>query len=197
MNKILFYFLLAFAVWFLFFKTDKVVLGPGVMVANAPVQVNLDRQPSFNFKEYRITPLADFKIEAKVLSRENYHLGPEAELSPTDLALGWGRMSDEKVLSELDISQSGRWYHWYTNSFPLPRREIETSSANMHIIPKDETVAQILEDVREGDIVRIHGNLVKVDGDKGWHWKSSLSRTDRGGGACEIIFAEDIEIMVP
>jgi len=197
MNKILFYILLLFAVWFVFLKTDKVVLGPGIMAANPPVQVNLNTKTSFPFKEYIITPLADFKIHAKVLSRENYHLGPEADLSPTDLALGWGRMSDEKVLSDIEISQSGRWYRWYTKTFPIPRREIELSSANMHIIPKDENVADVLESIRAGDIVSIEGSLVKISGDKGWHWNSSLSRMDTGNGACEIIFANDIQIMVP
>ena len=58
-----------------------------------------------------LQPLAGFSVEARVLSRENYRLGREAELSPTDLALGWQRMREDPVLAQLKISQSSRWYH--------------------------------------------------------------------------------------
>ena len=57
---------------------------------------------------------------------------------PEDLALGWGRMSDSDVLAKIDITQSGRFYYWHVDDFPIPRREIETSSANMHMIPSDD-----------------------------------------------------------
>ena len=118
----------------------------------------------------------------------------EADLSPSDLALGWGRMSDEEVLSSIDITQSGRWYRWQTATFPIPQREIETSSANMHMIPKDDEVKKILSRVREGDIVSIHGYLVQVMSSDGWHWVSSLSRDDTGNGACELVFVESMQI---
>ena len=194
MNKILFLFLATLVLWFAFFKSEKVELGPGVMAGQAPVQEKLSLAKQFMFKGYTLTPLARFELKAKVLSKENYTLGRESELSPSDLALGWGRMSDEDVVKKISISQSGRWYRWSTDSFPIPRREIETSSANMHIIPKDEMVESALGRIREGSIVSIRGNLVKVNAKDGWRWVSSLSRTDTGSGACEIIFAESIEI---
>ena len=85
---------------------------------------------------------------------------PAPTLVPTDLALGWGRMSDSAVLAKIDITQSGRFYYWRVKEFPIPRREIETSSANMHMIPADNDVKRQLEQVREGQLVRIEGFLV-------------------------------------
>ncbi len=193
MNKVLVYILLGLGIWMLFFRSDEVVMSEGIKVSSSPLQQKLASAQAFRFKEYRVTPLARFELEAKVLSRENYHLGREADLSPTDLALGWGRMSDEKVLKAIDISQSGRWYRWQTSHFPIPRREIETHSANMHIIPKDEAVASRLADIRQGEIIRLKGKLVRVDADDGWRWVSSLSRDDTGSGACEVFFTESIE----
>ena len=38
----------------------------------------------------------------------------ESDLAPVDLALGWGRMSDEAILKDIQISQSGRFYFWHT-----------------------------------------------------------------------------------
>ena len=51
-------------------------------------------------------------------------------------------MSDqEAVLQSIDISQSGRWYLvWTTRDFPIPRRAIETQSANMHMVPANGMV---------------------------------------------------------
>ena len=194
MNKVLFLFLAVFAFWFVFVKSDEIRLGPGVLAPNLPLQEDLSSNMSFTFKDYRVTPLAGFQINAKVLSREDYSYGREAEISPTDLALGWRRMSDEDVISRLSISQSNRWYRWKTDKFPIPRREIETSSANMHMIPRDEGVESVLKRIRKGDIISLKGKLVRVNAPDGWHWISSLSRSDTGSGACEVIFVEEISI---
>ena len=99
----------------------------------------------------RLRPLAGFSIEARVLGREDYRMGREADYSPTDLALGWGRMTDDAVLSQLDISQGGRWYRYrWTNAPPIPVAEIVRSSANMHMIPADDAVAAALDRIEQG-----------------------------------------------
>jgi hypothetical protein len=135
-----------------------------------------------------VQPLAGFSIEARVLGREDYHLGREADFSPTDLALGWGRMTEDAVLSRLEISQSSRWYRYrWKDAPPMPLQDIIRSSANMHMIPADDAVAAALRRIERGDRVRIDGWLVQVeDGD--WRWRSSLSRDDSGGGACELVY---------
>jgi hypothetical protein len=122
-------------------------------------------------------------------SREDYSRGREADLSPTDLALGWGRMRDDAVLSQLSIDQANRWYHYrWRGTPPIPVREIVRSSANMHMIPADENAARALSKVRAGDNVRIDGWLVEADAPDGWHWRSSLTREDSGSGACEVVY---------
>ncbi|MDN8986103.1 hypothetical protein Q0P28_14495, partial [Staphylococcus aureus] len=60
--------------------------------------------------EYKV--LAQFEIEAKVLSRKDYSRDRGAEISPFDLALGWGVMSKKEVLDQIDISQGLRWYSY-------------------------------------------------------------------------------------
>ncbi len=164
-----------------------------IKVDQDPYQKNIRKRAPFKFKEFTIIPLAEFKIRAKVLSKHRYRTGKAAKLSPMDLALGWGRMADDNILKDIKISQSGRWYYWRTKRFPIPRREIETHSANMHIIPANSELKKILLKVKKGDIVFIEGKLVEVQG-RNWFWKSSLTRKDTGGGSCEVIFAEKIEI---
>src|SRR5690606_3511965 len=109
----------------------------------APLQSTVPRSlPAFALEVATLQPLAGFSVDARVLSREDYSLGREADLSPTDLALGWQEMADDAVLSRLDISQSGRWYRYrWQGEPPLPRARIARSSANMHMIPFDAHVA--------------------------------------------------------
>jgi hypothetical protein len=182
--------------WIIFMNQEEASYGPGIYAPDIPTQNNIAANTSFSFNGYTVRMLADFEIKAKVLAREDYRFGRESELSPIDLALGWGRMSDESVISQLDITQSGRWYRWNTkkNEFPIPRSEIIVSSANMHMIPKDASVKYELDRVVKGDIIRLSGYLVRVDSQDGWHWQSSLSRNDSGAGACELIFVNSFEI---
>jgi hypothetical protein len=128
------------------------------------------------------------------LAAEHYSLGREADVSSVDLALGWGRMSDEAILSKIKISQSNRFYYWHVDEFPIPRREIETHSANMHMIPADTQIEKTLKSIRPGQIVKLSGDLVQVNASDGWHWKSSLTREDTGNGSCELIYVKSLEI---
>lgn len=194
MPRLVVLLLAALVVWQLL-QTDRVELGPGVHAAADPVQNEIDSALAIERDDYRITPLAEFQIRAKVLGRESYFSGREADISPLDLALGWGRMSDEDILEGIDISQSGRWYRWRSEAFPIPRREIETHSANMHLIPADEIVEDTLDDIREGQVVELKGYLVRADASDGWRWVSSLSRDDTGARACELVYVERARIV--
>src|SRR5690606_3016171 len=149
----------------------------------------------FDFNGFRVTPLHDFSIQARVLGVETYRFDQEASLSPVDLALGWGPMSDSQVLEHIDISQSGRFYFWRARTLPVPQRDIERSSANMHMIPADKSIESRLKSVREGQVVRIEGWLVEARSTDGFTWRSSLTRADTGAGACELAFVEDLQAL--
>ena len=176
---------------------SDVSYGPGILAPEEPHQVNITNAPMFMHNDYFITPLAEFEIQARVLARKNYSWGRESDLSPVDFALGWGRMSDEAVYGQINIRQNNRFYYWRVQQFPIPRREIETSSANMHMIPANRNIERAMRNVRRGDLVSFNGKLVRVESADGWHWVSSLTRTDTGNGACELVFVEKFEILEP
>jgi hypothetical protein len=161
----------------------------GVLVPFAPMQSDLPSPvPAFEHHGFRIIPLQTFALEARVLSVEPYWFDHQAALSPVDLALGWGPMSDSAVLDHIDISQGGRFYHWHVDAFPIPRRDIEINSANMHLIPANAEIERTLKRVRRGHIVTLAGMLIEARSQNGWLWRSSLTREDTGAGACELVW---------
>jgi len=194
MKKVVIIILVMLLFKVVFLGDNSVSLGPGVFAPDEPLQHQDISSRSFSYNDFTITPLKKFKIKAKVLSVEYYSSGREADLSPIDLALGWGRMSDEVVLKEIDISQSGRWYRWYTETMPIPRREIETHSANMHLVPANESIYDLMEQTRIGDIVEFSGSLIQAEATNQWLWKSSLTREDVGANACELIWVDNFMI---
>lgn len=167
-------------------------LPPRVAHGDAPLQTDVpDGLALPAIDDAALVPLAGFSVDARVLGREDYRFGREADYSPTDLALGWGRMADQAVLARLSISQGGRWfrYRWQGDP-PIPADEIRRSSANMHMVPASERVAAALARIEAGQRVRIDGWLIQIDGANGrWHWRSSLTREDSGDGACELVYA--------
>jgi hypothetical protein len=173
----------------------EVAVPPGVVAGDPPVQASVEDEREFERNGYRIRTLARFEASARVLGAEHYRLDREAQLAPVDLALGWGRMSDTTVLQRISISQRGRFYYWSTADFPIPRREIETSSANMHMIPADDRVEAELKSVRLGQIVTVRGYLVEARATDGWRWRSSMTREDTGAGACELVWVESMSTI--
>lgn len=167
--------------------------GPGAVAPDVPTQTRGGGAP-FVHKGYTVQPQASFQITARVLSTRTYSSGREADLSPVDVALGWGPMSDAAVVQQISISQSNRWYRWHAQQFPIPRRVIETHSANMHLIPASEQIAAQIKHIRTGQVISITGKLVRVEAADGWRWVSSMTREDTGGGACELIWVESLTL---
>lgn len=166
---------------------------PGVSAPRAPRQLPTSAAP-IRLQSFTLTPRARFEAEARVLSRRDYATDAESDVAPTDLALGWGRMSDPGVLDGIHIGQSARWYHFAYRSTPIPHDEIVRSSANMHFIPATPDVATQLARVRAGDRVSFRGMLVDALRRDGWHWSTSLRRDDTGEGSCEIVYVEALEL---
>ena len=165
----------------------------GVLVESEPLQTAPSSRIAIRHGDFELTPLADYTIEARVLSRHDYTFDGGSQLAPTDLAVGWKRMSDSAVLDRLELSQSARYFFWRWKDIPpIPLDEITRSAANMHMIPADARVAHELARVRAGEIVTLRGELVDARGDHGWRWTSSLRRDDTGAGACELMLVDSI-----
>lgn len=161
----------------------------GVLVPEAPQQTALpqpqvlQRTPSMT-----LTAVATYRIRARVLHVEHYHWDEGAPLIPVDLALGWQSMSANRLLRHLTVGQWARHYYWTPLLTTFARRNIETQSANTHLIPASPEVRAQMEDVQAGQLVELDGFLVNLDKPDGDYWHSSLTRLDTGEDSCELMY---------
>ena len=168
---------------------------PGVLAPDDPVQQDVADGPHWELDGYDVHALARFELRARVLSVERYRWDRESDLSPVDLALGWGLMSSNEVLDTLDISQYGRFFFYsWSASTKVSSADVAQHASNMHMIPADDATRSLLLRARRGNLVHLRGWLVEAQGPDGWRWKSSLSRRDTGGGACELVLVEEAEL---
>ena len=173
--------------------TSEIKQPPGILAKESPKQVPVEKSQVWEREGYFINAIAHFELKAKVLNKERYRYDRESDIAPYDLALGWGRMSDQAIVDKFDISQRSRWFFWEADSYPIPKKEIELSASNMHIIPATDDVMDELDDLIVGEIIYLKGYLVSAMHPKdGWRWKSSLSRNDTGNGACEVVWVEKL-----
>jgi hypothetical protein len=169
----------------------------GPIAPSDPLQTELDGTPAVTMLgRWRLTPRARYDITARILSREDYHLDPLSDLIPEDLALGWGPMSDNRVLSAFKITQGARFYSWMPKQHDLPitRQAVIEHSANTHVIPADAVTRHQLERLRVGEIVHLTGFLVDGLRDDGAYIHTSLTRSDSGPGACEVVLVEQVDV---
>lgn len=170
---------------------------PGVLIASEPEQINIiGSVKPIDYHAFHLQPLAYFTIDARVLHRKIYRYDRPAALVPVDLALGWGPMSDQHVLDQLKISQSMRFYWYeYQRQPPIPKDQIISHSTNIHVIPSTTEIASRCKSLRTGSLVHLSGELVEATGPGIGTWRSSLSRTDTGNGACELMWVEKMSVL--
>jgi hypothetical protein len=167
---------------------------PGVLVYSEPEQTPLP-EPSASIERgvFHLKPLAHFALDARLLHRKIYRWDRQSALAQIDLAVGWGPMSDQSVIDRLSITQSMRffWYE-YQQLPPIPKEEIVSHGTNLHIIPSTAAIASRCKSLRIGSLIHLRGKLVEATGPEIGTWRSSLSRTDSGNGACELVWVEEL-----
>ena len=169
---------------------------PGVLAPEAPRQV-LETGDVVPHRGYHLTPVARFEARVRVLGKRAYRSEPNARLAPFDLAVGWGPMSSSEVLAGLDIRQARRAYAWDRKAGAIATPDVIRNSTNIHLIPAGGGVERVLARLKPGHVVELRGRLVHVLGADGSRWRTSLSRTDAGVGACEILYLEALQIVEP
>jgi hypothetical protein len=179
-------------------------------VLNAPLQTPPNDRDEIVFSagslEYHLTPLYDYAMNLLVLGKRNYRFWGIWQLDktfPYDLCGIWGENARRGIHTNPDItfSQSDRFCcaSW-TRDVGLDWSEL----SNNHLLINNNEADRAMRSVMRGDQVALRGKLVNVaawseqgsrDQRPRFTWKTSTTREDRGDGACEVIYVENVEIL--
>lgn len=144
--------------------------------------------------EVAIRLLAEYKLKGVVKAKKKYNDYP-SQISKYDIAIAWGDLNKEKYDEHIKYTQGSRWYYYnYSGDFPKDGDFIASNSANVHLVHSNQEILDKLKKIRRNDYVSIEGYLIEAIFPNG-PWRSSLSRTDTGNGACEILYVIKIDIV--
>jgi hypothetical protein len=167
----------------------------GVLVGGRPRQDNYEEaRPLVHIGDWTLTPQARYDITGRILAAVRYEDG-WSDLSPLDLSLGWGLMSDNEFLAQLDIFEVDRTLHepgkpeYQTPDYYY----VLLHSSNNHVIPLNESIRAQLFALRVGQVVELTGDLVDARG-RGAFIPTSLSRYDNGDNACEVMLVRGVQV---
>lgn len=171
-----------------------------------PRQRETHKQPlklSYAGVEYRVEPLYDYELYGLVVSYRQHdgessmHKWSNDHLNMADVCVVWSDTAFSPTLSKLDF-----WNGIFTCNVQT-RDSVAWSNfkmnqlSNNHLISADPFVRDRVAEVRIGDQIHIKGSLSRYGAVGGGLRGTSTTREDTGDGACETIFVDDFDIIVP
>ncbi len=167
-----------------------------------PIQEKTNAKPfSFEYfdKTYYVEPQAEYELYGLVLSHnnikslwDNFH--DEKSVDIKDLCVAWD--ANLKNNTYKAISVKNRSFTCYVNfkDRKVARNFNEEQFSNNHLLSDDENVREVIRKTQVGDQIYLKGMLVKYT-DSGFTRGTSLTRKDKGAGACETFFVEEARIL--
>lgn len=170
-----------------------------------PVQLPTDRPPfqtTVGGIQYTIRPLYTYDLYGLVVSKHDtdvwwdmVHDVWNDRINVADLCVIWGANAASGSYRGFEFSNlsTSCWLH---SAGDPPGFDL-TAWANNHLLSDDPAISRALKRVRVGDQVHFRGYLAEYSHDTGvkFHRGTSVSRLDTGDGACETVYATDVEII--
>jgi hypothetical protein len=193
-KRILLLVLVVLGAW-QFAITRPVTRPDGVLAPDPPVeQAATDGMPQIVRPEFRIEPIGRITMEARVLGRQSYPRDRYGRLSPLDLLVGWGSMSDSARLRAVDFAQSGRVYVWQAFDPALPDTEVAASTLLLHVVASTPGIEDVLGKVRVGQVVKIGGVVLRAIAADQPPWQGREIRIEAREGRSRVVYVESLEV---
>lgn len=206
MSRALVVFALLAAVWLAWrFVRDWPrggVAAPPLVLGAEPEQEELDRELPVTVdrggRTFFVIRTHRYSVTGRVVSATTYDYLWTNDFFDVDLGLVWGDHVPE-LLDRVTFSQNARWLYWRSDTpvSDAERADITRHAGNVHTIPAEghPALTRALRSVRSGDLVKLDGYLVRIaDAQATTLARSSTSRTDTGGGACEIVWVDRLQV---
>lgn len=142
--------------------TPASTLPPGIMV-DADPEINFSNDiPGFTIGNFTISPIATFKMQARVLNVAKYKHDSLSAISPQELYLGWQNMSDTSTITNVKFVLADRSYGFrYYNNIDI--NDICSHTAYAIIIPASDEIAKVMSKISINNIIKLSGYVVNFN----------------------------------
>jgi hypothetical protein len=208
-NKFVFFISILLFVFSFFWKgrlPDKKEILP--LLYRDPVQTPTSDSP-FNVaragKTYHIVPVADYEQYGMVASYHNssawwdiYHKSWGDLINVKDICVIWGNNIVTEIYKKLTFRSAS--FHVEVRTKPgVPYGEWgkyrNDCLSNNHLLADNPKINNLIMATEKGDQVYLRGWLVNYSINNMGYRRSSISRSDTGMGACEVIFVKEYKIL--
>ena len=150
--------------------------------------------------DYFIQPKYDYELYGLVVSYRLHdgdtgaHLRWGDHLNVADYCVVWSENAFKARLSEIEF-RNREWACYYNASNQVLSDFNHSKLSNNHLITADSDIRNRIKKINIGDQIRIKGWLSSYRTTERFIRGTSINRNDRGNGACETIYVNDIEIL--
>lgn len=176
---------------------------PNLLAISEPLQYEYTDEIKTTVDDYEVIfkVKAAYSISGKVV--EKYYYPPfriANKLARFDIGMIWGPLLSEDLEDQMTFKNTGNRFLRYTYKNSLVQKlggkeNVVNNISNNHVVHSNDHILKLIRNIKEGDFIRIEGFLVDIHYSnetlKG-HWPTSLTRTDHGDGACEVIYVTNI-----
>ena len=192
-----------------FFLKDRLPPADEILdsLRSEPVQERAELPPPFEVVRkgatYTVAPLYNYDLYGMVVSYHNSdsfvdisHKRWKDYLNVKDLCVIWGKNVESDVYLRMKFSSRDfTCYYTYPDEETL-RLFRESCLSNNHLLSADPSLIRSIMKARRGDQIHLRGYLAMYDQKQtGFHRGTSISRHDRGNGACETVYVTDFAVL--
>jgi hypothetical protein len=177
-------------------------------LAQEPQQTAVSQAPFttvYNEESFVVKPRYAYRLHGLVVSYRLHdsesgmmlHALSKDHLNVADYCVVWGDAADPQLLQDFDFSNGQFTCNYSTRSRQAWEQFNQHQLSNNHLLATDEAVRDAIRDIRIGDQITLSGWLANYQNPTGFERATSTTRTDKGDGACETLFVNEISIMQP
>ncbi len=189
------FLVLVLAVSYYLWDQRPIKHGVGVTAPDDPVVERGFQLPEHSVKHYTLQPKFKLLTTSRILSNKRYWFDEKSELAPVDFVLGWGDLSDERILNQINTPIGRRNFKIDVIRPPLTFNEIRGNLLYMHAIPSNEMISEQLKSIKEGHIVTIKGYIVDVYDRSNIIWRSSTQGNSAKLDQPQYVLIESLEVL--
>ncbi|WP_197697345.1 hypothetical protein [Legionella spiritensis] len=181
-----------------FYDTQKLVTPTQTPTSEKPFALVVNKQ------NYVIKPRYDYDLNGVIVSYSNadgfgnitHHDRWKDFINLRDLCVIWGDNVKSGIYKKMTFS-SDSWTCWVHWSDPTVYSKFRNNAlSNNHLLTDNLAIKRTLMKAQVGDQIRIQGVLAEyANPENHFNRGTSITRDDRGNGACETIYVQRFDII--